>query len=550
MMNRTFVLTMRAMAKRLRIVLVYSLFGVLLLNSSIFGQISVKITAIDNIPIGSEEISVDEVAKISGTITFTGNDSTEMLLQVAWRKANDETWWIHDYTLSFMPKVGQTIPWEIKDMPIGTRFDYKRNMEVVAFAIPRGEYIPEGVIDYNSMLYLSAGITRQIAVVRRTKTPAVYSVTPRIRMGYIAGKPVKIGETHEVGLNALVSGEVRKPTDSVVLLVVQPLNSDEHWIMEDEVFLRNGRWSGKFDFTKYGFEEDSEFIVFAIVARQLLPRGEAIPLAAWHEHMMNDISGISTLHKVRRIEIPVDKNQIGIKILTIDDRPVDPDGHWEVRPQCGIKGMLTGRNLLPSEALLILVASEFGDPAWQQVGRARVKNGRFWEISPRKLGPPGQYLKVMAVVASGGVQLISDRIEENVAFSAPIHILTKDQPPLSVQIERVDKKAIQTGNDAGIDVFRVSSVSGRISGRPLETDDKIWVLKMPNEEEESWELIGRAGFKSRHIWELPPMSLGESGDELILVAVVSKNKVDSMNLQEQGKIQASSARVHIRLTDE
>ncbi|MCB0295048.1 MAG: hypothetical protein KDG51_07360, partial [Calditrichaeota bacterium] len=61
----------------------------------------------------------------------------------------------------------------------------------------------------------------------------------------------------------------------------------------------------------------------------------------------------------------------------------------------------------------------------------------------------------------------------------------------------------------------------RIGGRPLEDEDKVWVLKMPNDSDQPWQLLGQAGFKNRHTWELPPLALGAAGDELILIAVIA-----------------------------
>ena len=46
---------------------------------------------------------------------------------------------------------------------------------------------------------------------------------------------------------------------------------------------------------------------------------------------------------------------------------------------------------------------------------------------------------------------------------------------------------------------------------------------------------------------LPPLTLGDSGDELILIAVVSRNEINTLDLEEQGNVLAASQRVLVRL---
>ena len=74
---------------------------------------------------------------------------------------------------------------------------------------------------------------------------------------------------------------------------------------------------------------------------------------------------------------------------------------------------------------------------------------------------------------------------------------------------------------------------------------RLWLFKMADDE--SWQLLGQAGFKNKHHWALPPITLGESGDELIIMAVVVKQKMDALNVQAQGNVTAASERVRVKL---
>lgn len=511
-------------------------------------QVALQITAIGDTPYDSPEIWVSEKSDIAGTVTVARSDSAELVLQTAWRRLNGDTWWVSDQLIPLSGIPGQTRDWRFSDVPLGTPFDYKQPLEIVTFAVDKQQPALDGVIDFASLVYLSKAVSRPLLVLRQPKTPANFSVTPRIRIDQIAGRTASPGATHEVGLRALISGEVRKPTDSLVRLVVQPLNSDRHWVVEDEPYLREGRWSGRIDFAVDGLEAESEFIVFAVVSREELPRGSAIPPEEWQGYLHHTISGISTLLHVTRVEIPPARNQIGVRILSVGGRMASAERRGEVQVRSGVKGILSGRPISATEDVWLLTTRDFRDDNWHLLGKAAIKNGKYWEISPRLLGETGSYIKLMAVVAGRNLTAgAAIDVESCAAFSRPVHLRLQDAPPLEVEIEQIDHHPV--ASSGGLAVYRISGVEGRVGGRPLEEGDKVWVLKMPQGSDQPWQLLGQAGFKNRHTWELPPLALGEAGDELLLIAVIAKAPIRSLSLQEQGSVIASSGRVQIRLRD-
>jgi hypothetical protein len=82
---------------------------------------------------------------------------------------------------------------------------------------------------------------------------------------------------------------VRKPTAGLLRLVVQPLSREEHRVIDSEPLIRQGFWSAKIDFTENGFDQESEFIIFAVITRQELPRGRGIPLREWNTYLQSHI---------------------------------------------------------------------------------------------------------------------------------------------------------------------------------------------------------------------------------------------------------------------
>lgn len=521
-------------------------FSILLLTASAFAQIDLQITQVGEAQVTDSEIWVNEEEDIAGNVLFNGIDSTESLLQLAWRRAGEDTWWIHKQTILFNNPSATILDWKFLDVPLGSEFDYKKGLELVAFLVSKDKPLPEGIIDYHSLLYLSKAVSNQVTLLRNSKNPSLLLITPRIRIDKIAGQPFRPDAIHEVGLQAILYGEARKPTTSLIRVVVQPLNRDEYWVMDNEPLIRQGSWSAKVDFTEYGFDEESEFIVFAVITREELPRGRGIPLNQWRAYLQNQIISTTPAVRVTRVDIPLAKNQVGVRILSVDNFSVDSNSRQEVKSRCGMKGMLLGRPLSKDEAVWLLVTEEYGANQWRVLGKASIKNGRYWELSPQVLGGSGEYLRILAVVGKDREETLNkEDIEENIAFSRPVHVLTQDQPVMHVNIKTIDNQAVPTS--AEMQVYQVSEIAGEVSGRPLEEDDKVWILKMDVNENNSWKLLGRASLNSKHHWTLPPLTLGDSGDELILIAVVSRNEISNLNLEEQGDVLAASQRVHVRL---
>jgi len=182
-------------------------FVILLLTVSALAQIDLQITHVGEMQVTDSEIWVNEEEDVTGNILFNGIDSTESLLQLAWRRANEDTWWIHKQTILFNNSSAKILDWKFIDVPLGSEFDYKRNLELVAFLVSKDKPLPEGIIDYHSLLYLSKAVSNQVTLLRNSKNPSLLLITPRIRIDKIAGQPFRPGAVHEVGLQAILYGE-------------------------------------------------------------------------------------------------------------------------------------------------------------------------------------------------------------------------------------------------------------------------------------------------------------------------------------------------------
>ncbi|MGH1363457.1 MAG: hypothetical protein ACRBF0_07870 [Calditrichia bacterium] len=490
---------------------------------------------------------VEAIEQVSGQIDIAGDTTGPLVLQLAWHRLGDETWWISRETILLaQPEV--TKRWQFASAELGSAFDSRKDLEVVVFAVQPDRLLPEGAMDYRSMQFASIAISDKKAVKRRPSIPAQFFVTPRVRISRVDNQSFTPGKVHEVGLKSIFSGEFRKPTNSNIRLVISPVNAENYWVMEDEPLVRDSRWVAKADFVSNGFEDETEFSVFAIIIREEIPVGTPITLYRWSEYLKTHISSSSPVVSVTRIEVPPSKNQLALRFLSIDNSSVLPGQEWKVSARSGIRGKLTGRTLRTDEAVWILVSDQYEASRWRAVGRATVTSQRYWELSPQQLGKPGDYVKLISIVAKEEIDALSNKqVEQSLAFSRQISLRLNEAPPMQVTISSIDNRAAKQAE--AIDVYQVSSVRGTVTGRPLGKNDRVWILKMRDSERLSWKLVGQAGLKGRHNWEMPPVTLGKDGDRYILMAVVSKSPVTNLTVEEQKDIIAASGRIHIRVVD-
>lgn len=490
--------------------------------------------------------AVGAVENVSGTIAVAGRQDQPLLLQLAWHRIGDDTWWISTQSI-LLAQPAKTKRWEFKAAELGSGFDARKNLEVLVCAIQPEKALPVGAMDYQSLRFATVGISEKKQIQRKPSVPEQFFVTPRIRIARIDDQIFTPQATHEVGLKSIISGEFRKPTNSAIRLVISPVNSENYWVMEDEPLIRDGRWVARGDFSSGVFEDETDFNVFAVIIREVLPLGIPITLYRWSRYLETHISSSSPIVKVTRIEAPPSKNQLALRFLSVDNIPVHPRKEWEVGARSGIRGKLTGRILREDEAVWILASDNYESSNWRAIGRATIASKRYWELSPQQLGNPGDYLKLIAIVAEEEVSALSNQqIEKSLAFSRQISLKLQEAPPMRISIKTVDRKQVQQSGTTEIEP--VAGVSGTISGRPLGKSDRVWILKMDQEDQRSWNLVGQAGVKGRHQWEMPPVSIGEEG-EYILMAVVSKSPVTKLTVNEQREIIAVSGRIHVRVVN-
>ena len=356
-----------------------------------------SVRTIDGMAPGRSAMPVSERVSVAGNFDFDGQGE-RVSVQLAWRRQGEDAWWVSKPSDPIaVAKAGQG--WTLTDVPIGKAFDFRRQLEMMMIAMPAGKAFPEGITDFNAVILSALARSPRYRVYRGSRSRDVFMITPRVRIDQVDGEGVEPEAHLEVGLKPVLTGEVRRPSDGLLRLVVQPLSGDQLWVLPEDPLVRNGRWIAPVDLALADYAHLTEFLVFAVLSRGELPLDKAIDNQRWGELQAQEIMASSSKIRLTRIEAPLPKGEAALRILAVNDQPVRKGETLAVPSQSLIQGVILGRNLQSNEAIWVLGADPYAKEAWRVLGKAEVLNqGRHWNYAPGELGRPGSFLRIVAII--------------------------------------------------------------------------------------------------------------------------------------------------------
>lgn len=468
---------------------------------------------------------------VSGRLMVAnGGRAQTVEVHLAIRKAGDAAWFIQPQLLRVeIGASSRSLNWSIGGVRFGRRSDTGERFEVVAFLVPDKTPTRIGVTHYQNFAGVSLVVSAPFKVERGVPEDKPQEPEPRVFISRIGKHVVDKTRTepYPVGLEEFLRGEVRKPKDSYVQLVVQPLEGDTRWVMHGGHVGNTTTWDGNAFFGREGLDEWDIFLVYAVVTKHRIPADRIEP-DQWDSYKKDDILAISRQVKVVRIELPFDpKTQTRIDITQINDRQVDYLAEWTATRLSTIEGRITGRTLSAKEKVWVFVKINGEDETWRNIGQAISNDERSWELPPVFVGNPGQRLKMVAVLAQKKINDIDDEAEKRfiLAQSKPVKVLIGDESPL--EITRINRQSVT--ENAEMVVPRLSSIAGTLANRPTSKDERVWIYVRSATGEGAWTLLGIAARRSGQSWELPPVVLGQSGQQLLMIAVLSAVRNDNLD---------------------
>lgn len=202
----------------------------------------------------------------------------------------------------------------------------------------------------------------------------------------------------EVGWTAEVRGVADWPPDADVYLVIQPIVSEERWVMRRKGTLAGRNWSETGYFGEEGLHVGELFRLQAVVSREPLTHGKYTP-EEWHG-FESGICATSEELLVRRRIGPGD-----LVIKSINDETVAGKTEIQTEMECQVAGSIEDPQpvnaLLPSETVWVLFRRVDGDEGWTVGALALTSaDGLAWRVPSIKFPHAGLY-KLIVVAAQG-----------------------------------------------------------------------------------------------------------------------------------------------------
>jgi hypothetical protein len=489
---------------------------------------------------------------LSGTLRLADTKKASSLtIVVAVRYVGKAEWLVQERTAAIeINGATRAVNWFINGIHVGKKSECDKKFQILAVAVTKNTISPI-TLPYDILIHSGLAASNLLDVARKCpESPTPAEPKPRVHISHIGGNPVDIRKEDplNVRLEESVHGRVVKPPDAYVQIVVQPLTGDNRWIMHGGNAGKNNIFDANAYFGRDGLDEWERFLVYAIVTRQPLPTTKIDP-AQWYAFKKRLILAESPQISVYRYEPATGKGIVktptGIVIIHINKQEVDDRSEWEVTKQSTVDGKITGRPASIHDKVLVFVKPNNEEGTWRYIGQAILRNEDQWYLPPVFIGSPGQRFKMIAVLANKKfLDPDSDEEKRNIiAQSRPVKIVIADEA--GVEITKIDNQ--QVTEDSETNVSRLSAIAGRLAPHAGSADDKVWVYIRPSNGEGAWRLVGGAIRKPGQSWELPPVVLGESGQRMAVIAILSKTRIESLDDAALQNVKAFSPRILIKI---
>ncbi len=414
---------------------------------------------------------------------------------------------------------------------------WPRALRVVLLGAQRS--LPPGPFDEQMLRRISLAISEPLAVLAPRRAAAARDGAPRVQFDKLGQFTLTPGLVHKVGLQETAQCRYRKPASAEVQVVVVPLEGDSFWVMHGGSGVR-GTFTGNAVFGRDGLDAYKEFLVFCVLADPALPR-EEITRSAWEVFEKRRILAKSNDTRVIRIDRPVNPaTEVKLELTNVHLRRVDPNQEWRVPERSAVAGTATGRGIAAGEKVWLFRAPQGQNDAWTMIGPGSVKNDRSWEFTPLYLGKPGQRWTLVAVLSRTKPEGIRDpRI---ITSSDPVKVVVF--PEVTAQIDRVGQMAASEGQE--LHAPRVASVEVDMKSTSPTGAERVWVYRH-TERDAMWTLLRRALPVAGEKYETFPSELGRSGERVTLIAVVSEERINSLDDAELARVLAFSKPVTVRI---
>jgi hypothetical protein len=184
---------------------------------------------------------------------------------------------------------------------------------------------------------------------------------------------------------------------------------------------------------------------------------------------------------------------------------------------------------------------------WRNLGEAKrhTQDSPIWVLPPVFLASSGQRLQLVAIISPIKIHDLSDdEKKKNIASqSKPVRLLIEEEAV--VEIMKINDREVTVGTD--MIIRDTCSIVGTLGSGESPREGRVLIYVRPGSGPGQWRLIGDAKERTGQTWKTLPVSVGKSGDRLIMVAVLATEPIPDLDNALQGKIKAISPQVVVRI---
>lgn len=489
----------------------------------------------------------DSKVAISGTWNEKKDRTEAFLVQLAVKKPGSDGWFVFEPNYNMQGKK----TWNNPSIDISNFQDEDRIVEIIALAVEKGKplaygLIPQKLLPYN-VLIQSNPIRIELT---SKKEEDKIKPTPFIRIDRIGNNIITSEDSIVyVKLEEILQGEVQKEKNHQIQVVVQPLKGPDRWVMDRSPTAPGRKWQSMAFFGRRGWDEFHEFSTYAIITKNPLPINRGITPSEWEKYKESQVISISPEIVVIRIE---EIKPITVVINSIGQQRADPGKVLSVNQSENIKGQVVSsedRPLKSTEKIYLFSISENKDVPEKFLGVASLQGKNTWELPPNILGNSGEARKIVAVLSETNLFSLKDiEGKRNKIISDPISVAIDEIPPIDINITLIDNQLVTS-----LDTMRISKICdfrGKIVNRLSNDPFDIWIYTYSSKKDKNWKLhIGPIPVESNNTWSIAPTNIGNVGDVVLLMAVISPRGTKPKLSSGQGdsNIKAYSKKVLAKL---
>jgi hypothetical protein len=503
----------------------------------------IAIAKVNNSPIlaGSSHVEVAPPwLVLDGVADLQTTSRAEYEVVLLEGSAQEDRWRLLDEPVTRLSGAG-SVKWRLGPYPLNYSWQHSFR------AALRRKGAPPSLGLYNEELLRRTMIATSEPLVLDVKqvNPATPVAVPRVRLEKIGLQKIAPGSVLNVGQDEIVECRVQKPAGTFAQVIVRPVGIQSAWAMHagSNSLTTDGLLSGTTFFGRDGLDAFKEFLVFCVVTDRALPNRELSP-DEWLRYEKR-LLATSNQARVIRIDPPFNpKTEVNLQITHLHLIEVDSNKEWRVPARSSISGTASGRGIARGEEVwLFRVPPENTSDNWLLLGRASVKNDRSWEFAPIQLGKIGQRWSLIAVLASARPDgLLDSRI---VTRSKRVNVVVF--PEVRVGIARVCSQPV--GAAAEISIQSLCTVEIDVDADVLTGAETVAAYGR-SQTDKTWKLIRKALPAAGGRYETFPTDLGQPGDVISIVAVVSDRTIPNLNDDDLARVIAFSRPVRVHLKEQ